>query len=90
MKVKNILISQNAPADFDKSPYADLKKKYSINLDFYKFFKIESITTREFRDEKVDILAHDAIVFSSKNTIDHFFGLTKELRVEMPLSLIHI
>ena len=84
MKVKNILISQNAPADFDKSPYADLKKKYSINLDFYKFFKIESITTREFRDEKVDILAHDAIVFSSKNTIDHFFGLTKELRVEMP------
>lgn len=41
MKIKNILISQPAPADFSKSPYAELKQKYSINIDFYKFFKIE-------------------------------------------------
>lgn len=87
MKVKNILISQNAPADFDKSPYADLKKKYSINLDFYKFFRIEGITSREFRDAKVDLSAHNAVVFSSKNTIDHFFNLIKELRYEMPESM---
>lgn len=87
MKVKNILISQTPPADFEKTPYADLKKKYSVNFDFYKFFKIEGVTTREFRDAKVNILDYKAIVFSSKNTIDHFFNLTKELRVEMPESM---
>ncbi len=87
MKIKNILISQPAPADFSKSPYAELKQKYSINIDFYKFFKIESVSTREFRDSKVDILKHDGIIFSSRNTIDQFFNLIKELRIELPESM---
>lgn len=84
MRVKNILISQNAPADIDKTPYADLKRKYSINLDFYKFFRLEGVTAREFRDSKVNILDHSAIIFASKNTVDHFFNLVKELRLEIP------
>lgn len=84
MKIKNILISQNAPADFEKSPYAELKHKYSINMDFYKFFKIESVSAIEFRKSKIKILDHEAIVFTSKNTIDHFFALCKEMRLEIP------
>lgn len=87
MKVKNILISQNAPADIEKSPYADLLKKYSVNIDFYKFFKIESVSAIDFRKSKVNILDHQAIVFSSKNTIDHFFALCKDMRLEMPESM---
>ena len=84
MKVKNILISQTPPADFEKSPYAELKRKYSINIDFYKFFKMETVTAVDFRKSKVSILDHHAIIFSSKNTIDHFFALCKEMRLEMP------
>lgn len=84
MKIKNILISQVAPADFEKSPYADLKKKYSINIDFYKFFKFEGISAIEFRQSKINILNHSAIVFSSTTAIDHFFLLAKDLRVEIP------
>ncbi|MEG1555700.1 MAG: uroporphyrinogen-III synthase [Bacteroidales bacterium] len=87
MKVKNILISQNAPVDFEKSPYADLKKKYSVTIDFYKFFKIESVSGIEFRKSKVNILNHTAVVFSSKNTIDQFFNLVKDLRVDIPESM---
>lgn len=84
MKIKNILISQNAPADFEKSPYADLKRKYSINIDFYKFFKLEAISGMEFRQSKVNLLSHTAVVFSSQVTIDYFFHLAQELRVEIP------
>ena len=87
MKIKNILISQNAPADFEKSPYAELKRKYSINIDFYKFFKIESVSAIEFRKSKVNILDHQAIIFSSKNTIDHFFELCASMRLVMPESM---
>ncbi|MCQ2285587.1 MAG: uroporphyrinogen-III synthase [Bacteroidales bacterium] len=87
MKVKNVLISQTPPADFEKTPYADLKKKYSVNFEFYKFFRIEGVTTREFRDTKVNITDYSAVVFSSKNTIDHFFNLVKELRIEMGESM---
>jgi uroporphyrinogen-III synthase len=87
MKIKNILLSQNLPEDFDKSPYADLKKKYSINIDFYKFFRMETISGLEFRKQKVNVLEHSAIIFSSKNTIDSFFSLMKEVRIEMPESM---
>ncbi len=87
MRIKHILISQNAPADFEKSPYADLKRKYSINIDFYKFFKIEGVDAVEFRKTKVNIMEHQAIIFSSKNTIDHFFELCKDMRLTMPESM---
>jgi uroporphyrinogen-III synthase len=87
MKIRNILISQVPPADFEKSPYADLKKKYCISMDFYKFFKIHSISGIDFRKSKINILDHSAIVFSSTTTIDQFFMLCKELRVEMPYEM---
>jgi uroporphyrinogen-III synthase len=84
MKIKNILISQVAPVDFEKSPYAELKKKYSINIDFYKFFKIENVQAIDFRKSKINIINHSAIVFASTTTIDHFFNLVKDLRIEIP------
>ncbi len=84
MKIKNILISQNAPVDIEKSPYGDLKRKYSINMEFYKFFRIQHVSAIDFRKTKVSILDHQAIIFSSKNTIDNFFELCKEMRVVMP------
>ncbi|MDR1345395.1 MAG: uroporphyrinogen-III synthase [Bacteroidales bacterium] len=84
MKIKNILLSQNLPEDFEKSPYANLKKKYGVNFDFYKFFRLETISSLEFRKQKINVLEHTAIIFSSKNTIDAFFSLMKEVRLEMP------
>jgi uroporphyrinogen-III synthase len=84
MKIKNILISQVAPVDFEKSPYADLKRKYCISIDFFKFFKINNISSIDFRKTKINILDHTAIVFSSTTTIDQFFMLLKELRIELP------
>ncbi|MDR2971298.1 MAG: uroporphyrinogen-III synthase [Bacteroidales bacterium] len=87
MKIRNILISQVAPADFEKSPYADLKKKYCISIDFFKFFKIHTINGIDFRKTKINILDHTAIVFSSTTTIDQFFMLCKDLRIEMPYEM---
>lgn len=87
MKVKNILISQNAPEDIERSPYAELYHKYSINLDFYKFFKINCTTAIEFRKTHINILDYESIVFSSTNTIDKFFELCKDMRIEMPESM---
>lgn len=83
-KVKNILVSQPVPADLEKSPYGDLIKKYGVNIEFIKFFKIESVSVREFRDEKVYINEHTAIIFNSKHAVDHFFGIAKDVRVEIP------
>ena len=83
-KIKNILVSQPVPADLEKSPYGDIIKKHGVNIEFIKFFKIESVTVREFRDEKVYINEHSAIIFNSKHAVDHFFSIAKDVRVEVP------
>lgn len=87
MKIKNILVSQNAPEDIERSPYGELIRKYSINIDFYKFFKINRTTALDFRKTHINILDYESIVFSSTNTIDKFFELCKEMRIEMPESM---
>lgn len=83
-KVKNILVSQPVPADLAKSPYGEIIKKYNVNIDFIKFFKIERVSVREFRDQKVYIDQYTAIIFNSKNAVDYFFTMAKDVRVEIP------
>ena len=83
MKVSKILVSQPKPAT-GKSPYFDIADKHKVQIDFCSFIKVEGVTAKEFRQQKVSILNHTAIVFLSRHAIDHFFTLCKELRVAIP------
>ena len=83
MKVNKILVSQPKPAS-DKSPYFDIARKFGVTIDFKQFIKVEAVSSKEFRQQKVTILDHTAIVFTSRHAIDHFFGLCTELRVSVP------
>ena len=81
--IKKILVSQPKPTS-EKSPYYDIAKRFGVELVFRPFIKVESITAREFRTQKVSILDYTAVVFTSRHAIDHFFTLAKELRVTIP------
>ena len=83
MKVSKILVSQPKPTT-GKSPYFDIAEKHNVQIDFCSFIKVEGVTAKEFRQQKVSILDHTAIVFLSRHAIDHFFTLCKELRVNIP------
>ncbi|MBR5477888.1 MAG: uroporphyrinogen-III synthase [Bacteroidaceae bacterium] len=83
MKVNKILVSQPRPAT-EKSPYFSIAEKHNVQIDFCSFIKVEGVTAKEFRQQKVSILDHTAIVFLSRHAIDHFFTLCKELRVTIP------
>ena len=83
MKIKKVLVSQPKPAS-DKSPYYDIAEKYGVEIDFRPFIKVESLSAKEFRQQKVSILDHTAVVFTSRHAIDHFFTLCTELRVTIP------
>ena len=83
MKIKKVLVSQPKPTS-DKSPYYDIAEKYGVEIDFRPFIKVESRSAKEFRQQKVSILDHTAIVFTSRHAIDHFFTLCAELRVTIP------
>ena len=81
--IKKILVSQPKPSS-EKSPYYDIASKLDVDLVFRPFIKVEPISAREFRTQKVNILDYTAIVFTSRHAIDHFFTLAKELRVQIP------
>lgn len=83
MKIKKVLVSQPKPTS-EKSPYYDIAEKYGVKIDFRPFIKVESLSAKEFRQQKVSILDHTAVIFTSRHAIDHFFNLCTELRVTVP------
>lgn len=78
-----MLISQPKPSS-EKSPYFDIAEKYGVKIDFRPFIKVESLSAKEFRQQKISILDHTAVVFTSRHAIDHFFSLCAELRITVP------
>jgi uroporphyrinogen-III synthase len=83
-KVKTILISQNKPEPGKKSIFDDIAAKYKLKLDFRSFIQVDAVPGRDIRRNKINILNHTAIIFNSKNAVDHFFRVVEELRVELP------
>ena len=77
---KKILVSQPRP-ESEKSPYFDLEKKHQVELVFIPFIKLEGIPSREFRRQKIDIANYTAVIFTSRNAIDHFFRTCEEMKV---------
>lgn len=82
--VKSILVSQPEPSDITNSPYHKLADKYNLKIDFRQFIKVDPIDAKEFRKQKIDILKHTAIIFTSRNAVDHFFKICKDSKIEMP------
>lgn len=83
LNIKKLLVSQPKPAS-EKSPYFDIAEKYGVEIDFRPFIKVEPLSSKEFRQQKVSILDHTAVVFTARTAIDHFFHLCEELRVTIP------
>lgn len=86
MKVKTILVSQPEPS-IDNSPYNQLIERRKVAIDFRPFIHVEGVSSREVRHQKIDITKFTAIIFTSRNAIDHFFRLAEELRYPIPSTL---
>lgn len=80
MEIKKLLISQPEPADIEKSPYRNLVQNHKVDITFYKFFEVVGIPASEFRKTRIHLKDYTAVIFNSKNAIDHFFRMMKELR----------
>ena len=85
--IKNILISQPAPLDIEKSQYKILIDNHDVELTFNKFFDITGVSNKDFRASKINILDHSAVIVTSKLAIDNYFKLAKELRLVIPESM---
>lgn len=82
-KIKTILISQPKPTT-EKSPYFDLADRQKLTIDFRPFIHVEGIGAQEFRQQRIDLAEHTAVILTSRNAVDHYFRLAGELRFEVP------
>jgi uroporphyrinogen-III synthase len=86
MKIKKILVSQPQPKS-EKSPYHELALKNNVKIDFRPFIHVEGVVCKEFRKQRVDILNHTAVIFTSRTAINHFFRICEEMRITVPDSM---
>lgn len=82
IKKKKVLITQPKP-ESEKSPYFELSRKFDVELDFYPFIRLEPIAAKEVRKQKIDIQNHTAVIFTSRNAIDHFFRVCEEMKISV-------
>ena len=80
--MQKILITQPRP-ESEKSPYFELSRRYSVELDFHPFIRLEAIPAKDFRKQKIEIQNYTAVIFTSRNAIDHFFRTCEELKVNV-------
>jgi uroporphyrinogen-III synthase len=83
VKIKKILVSQPKPEN-DRSPYFELAKKKDLKIDFRPFIQVEGVSAKEFRQQKVSILDHTGVIFTSRTAVDHYFRVAKELKLAVP------
>ncbi len=82
MAIKKILISQPKPEN-GRSPYMDIADKFKLEVSFQPFIKVETLSSLEFREQKICILDYTALIFNTRVAIEHFFALVKELRISI-------
>jgi len=83
LRVKTILVSQPKPEN-EKSPYLELARRSNVKIDFRHFIKVEGMTTKEFRQQRINLTEHNAVILTSRNAIDHFFRICGEMRYNVP------
>lgn len=83
MKVKTILVSQPEPK-IENSPYFDLIDKQKVKIDFRPFIHVEGVSGKDVRTQKIDLTQYTAIILTSRNSVDHYFRITEELRFKVP------
>lgn len=82
-KIEQILITQPKPGS-EKSPYFELEKKYGVHLDFFPFIRLEGLSAKEFRKQKLNLSNYSAAIFVSRNAVDHFFRICEEMKYKVP------
>lgn len=83
MKIKKVLVSQPKPTS-EKSPYYDIAARHKVDIVFRPFIKVEGLSAKEFRQQKINLQDYTAVIFTARTAVDNFFRLCSESRVTIP------
>ncbi|MDE6069361.1 MAG: uroporphyrinogen-III synthase [Alistipes sp.] len=90
MKIASVLVSQPKPAIIEKSPFYELSRRHEVEIAYRPFIRVEGVSLKEFRAQRVEILDHTAVIFTSRTTVDSFFHICEEARIAVPETMKYI
>lgn len=90
MKIDSVLVSQPQPAIIEKSPFYELSRRHEVEIAYRPFIRVEGVSLKEFRAQRVEILTHTAVIFTSRTTVDSFFHICEEARIAVPETMKYI
>ena len=90
MSIKKILVSQPQPAIIEKSPFFEIVRKHKVDIDYNPFNRVQGVSLKEFMGQRVEILTHTAVIFTSRTTVDSFFRICEESRITVPETMKYI
>ena len=74
----------------EKSPFYELSQKHKAEIEYMPFIRVVGVSLKEFRSQRVEILAHTAVIFTSRTTVDSFFHICEEARITVPETMKYI
>lgn len=90
LKISKILVSQPEPAIKERSPFYEFATNRNVDIEYHPLIRVEGVALKEFRAQRVDVLDHTAVIFTSRTTIDSFFSLCEGCRITIPEGMKYI
>lgn len=90
VKITSVLVSQPRPTAIEKSPFYELSQKQHINVDYVPLIAVEGVSLKEFRSQRIEVLEHTALIFTSRTTVDCFFKICEQARITIPETMKYI
>ena len=84
MKITSVLVSQPRPAAVEKSPFYEVSQKCELEIEYSPLIKVEGVSLKEFRSQRIEVLDHTALIFTSRTTVDSFFKVCEQARITVP------
>jgi uroporphyrinogen-III synthase len=82
-RIRTMLVSQPKPEPGERTPILDFGARHGIKVDYRPFIEVKGMTAKEFRRARIAIGDYQAVIFNSRNAVDHYFRLCDEMRIEI-------
>ena len=90
MKITSVLVSQPRPAAVEKSPFYEVSQKCELEIEYSPLIKVEGVSLKEFRSQRIEVLDHTALIFTSRTTVDSFFKVCEQARITVPETMKYL
>ncbi|MBQ8863797.1 MAG: uroporphyrinogen-III synthase [Rikenellaceae bacterium] len=67
-----------------------MSQKCELAIEYSPLIKVEGVSLKEFRSQRIEVLDHTALIFTSRTTVDSFFKVCEQARITIPETMKYL